>query len=153
MPASETFVHELDVLNAVFDFALNRGRNPPRPDRSAVRHPSEFSRASRRARAAIFPPRRNRVIHPVTRAALGSSRKTHALHFKFPADKRIQIHACRDDIPPRDAGRFSTHAKLIAKFFKDFRREKGDLTFVIVFEVKETVAFNSPSCDAIYFRA
>jgi site-specific recombinase XerD len=23
--ASETFVHELDVLNAVFDFALNRG--------------------------------------------------------------------------------------------------------------------------------
>ena len=89
----------------------------------------------------------------MTRAAFGGSQKAHALDFKLHPDERIQIHFRRDDISPRDAGRFAADTELAAKFFKNFRREKGDLALVVVLEIKEAVALDAAAGHAADFRA
>ena len=107
------------------------------------------------AACAIISPRpaRDDRIHPVTPAAFGGSQNTHALDFKCHADERIQIRVRRDDVAPRDAGRLAADAELAAKLFKNFRRKKGDLTLVVVLEIKEAVALDAGSGHTADFCA
>lgn len=80
----------------------------------------------------------------MTRTALAHAFKLGVLHEELLSHERIQIHAARDDISPRQAGRLSRRPQLLADRRKDLAGEKCDLTFVVRLEVKEPVAEQAP---------
>ena len=74
--------------------------------------------------------------------------KTNALDFKLLADQFIKIDTARKNVSPDGAGSDPLHLQLAAEFVKDIEREKCDLPFVIVFEIKVAVGAYSASGHA-----
>ena len=88
----------------------------------------------------------------MTRCALLSATKTHTLNFKIFFYQVIKIDTARDHIAPRKGWRRVLHLKSSAKLFENLERQKRDLPFVIIFEIKKTISANSAPGYALDLR-
>lgn len=81
--------------------------------------------------------------------------KSHALHFEFGSDQRIQIRAGDQRIAPGCGGVGLGQVELAAESVKDFQGKECDLPFVVFLEVKEAITPDTATrntVDPIYFN-
>jgi FdhD protein len=78
--------------------------------------------------------------------------KADSLNFKIFSNQTVKIHTPRKDISTDRAWRNDLDLERAAKSIKNLEREESDLTFVIIFVIKETVAAQSAAGDAFDFR-
>jgi hypothetical protein len=80
------------------------------------------------------------------------SAQANALNRKLLADQVVKCDAGHDDIPPHGSRRLVRQGKVLRQFFKNFEREKRDLSFVVVPVIVKAVSTNSVAGDAFDLR-
>jgi len=78
--------------------------------------------------------------------------KADPLNFEIFSDQTVKIHIPREDISADCAWRNALDLERAAKLIENVQREESDLTLVIIFVIKETVAAQSAPGDAFDFR-
>lgn len=66
--------------------------------------------------------------------------KSHALHFEFSSNQRIQIRTGEQRVAPGGGGVDLREVEFAAKSVKDFTGKERDLPFVVFLEVEEAIA-------------
>jgi len=89
----------------------------------------------------------HREVHPIARAAFFGSIKPNALDFEILTNQFIEIDAARKNVSPHRAWRNPFHFQRTAKPIENFEREKCDLSLVILFVIKVTVAAETAPGD------
>src|ERR1700730_12906230 len=80
------------------------------------------------------------------------SAKANTLNRKFFANQLVQIDAGDDDVSPQHSRRLTRQAKILDQTFENLRREKGDLSLVILPVIVIAIAANSVARDALDLR-
>jgi len=75
-----------------------------------------------------------------------------ALHFKILANKLVEIDIAGEDVSPNGIRRTIAHSKRGAEFIEHFEGKKGDLAFIILFEIEVAITPNSAPGDTFNFR-
>ena len=75
----------------------------------------------------------------------------HALNFEIAANQIIEIGIARKNISTHGRGWTIAHTESDAKLIKNIEREKCNLSFVIILEIKKTIAPNAATGDAFDF--
>jgi hypothetical protein len=70
-----------------------------------------------------------------------------SLKFKRFADQRVEVAPTNDDVPSKNPGVEILNRKSFGQFNPDRFIEKGDLSFVIWFVIKEAIAANTSPRD------
>jgi hypothetical protein len=90
----------------------------------------------------FFGTRSEGAIHPVTGAAFAGTGESDALDFEFCVEPVGEIDALGEHVSAEGRRMDVFEAESLGKFGENFGGEKGDLSFVIGFEVEEPVAFD-----------
>ena len=89
------------------------------------------------------------LVHPLAGRRFLRSLEEHTLEFEFLADPIVEIDAARHHIAPEDTGSFVGDRETTAQIFVGFPGEKSDLAFIVIFVVKEAVADEPFSGNAL----
>lgn len=89
------------------------------------------------------------MIHPGAGPAFLDPAQAYTLEVEILPDQRVQVRSARDDIAPRGGGRHIAQIKPGTKRVVSFARKECDLTFIIVPEIKETIAPNPMARDTL----
>ena len=93
-------------------------------------------------------------IHPITGSTFFGAEEADALDTKFPTDSKSGIPPLRDDIATagrRIAGR-SRNLEIVPHPYQILPSEKGDLTFVVGFEIQKAVSPNASAGETFDLR-
>lgn len=97
----------------------------------------------------FFGPFGKGLIHPVTGSAFLGAEEAHALHLKLFSDQAVQVHITGDEVSAKHGGGHSHRLKLLTHPLIDLMGKEGDLAFVVLFEVKKTIAHESLARDTL----
>ncbi len=86
----------------------------------------------------------------MTGAAFLGSLESNALHLKLDAYQAVQIDAPSENVSAKRFRAFAKNAKLLAERLVGFLSKKGDLPFVILGVIEESVSANPAAGDAVY---
>ena len=100
----------------------------------------------------LLRARSNDTIHPVARAAFLYSVKKHTLNFELLRDQSVKVDSAGNHIAPRRSRRAIVKLQRNANFLENFQREKSDLTFIIVFEIKVPITGDPTPGHALDLR-
>lgn len=94
----------------------------------------------------------NRTVHPIAGTAFFRPMKPNALDVKILPNQFIEIDAARKHVSSHRARRNALHLQRAAKLIENFERKKCDLSLVILFVIKVTVARQPTAGDALNRR-